>query len=144
MDLNKVQLIWNITSDPEIKTVPSGNKVANFSIATNRKWTDANGNKQEEAEFHNITLWSKLADIAEKYLKKGMKVYIEWRLSTQSWEAQDWTKRYKTVIIGENIIMLGWKSNDTDTTSTAKTDNNTNTSKTNTEEEDISVDQIPF
>lgn len=75
--LNKVQLIGNLTADPEIKQTPSGVAVATFSIATNKSWKDAAGIKQEEVEFHNIVLWRGLADLAEQYLQKGKKVYIE-------------------------------------------------------------------
>lgn len=108
MDLNKVQLIWNITQDIELKQTPNGQSVCSFSIATNRSWVDWAGIKQEIAEFHNIVLWWKLSEIANQYLSKGKKVYIEWRLQTRSWEAQDWTKRYKTEIVWENMIMLWW------------------------------------
>ena len=107
MDLNKVQLIWNITQNIEVKQTPNWQKVASFSLATNRNWVDNSWNKQEIAEFHNIILWGKLAEIAGQYISKWQKVYIEWRLQTKVWEAQDWTKRYKTEIIWENMIMFG-------------------------------------
>jgi single-strand DNA-binding protein len=106
MDLNKVQLIGRVTKDVEVKTVSNGNKVANFSLATNRYWTDQSGQKQTVAEFHNCVVWGKLADIAESYVQKGKKIYFEGRNETRSWEAEDGTKRYKTDIVGENIILL--------------------------------------
>jgi single-strand DNA-binding protein len=106
MDLNKVQIIGNITQDIELKQTPNGQNVTTISIATNRNWTDSSGNRQEQAEFHNVVLWGKLAEIAGQYLQKGKKVYIEGRLQTRSWEAQDGTKRYRTEIVGENMIML--------------------------------------
>lgn len=112
MDLNKVQIIWNVTTDIEMKSTPNWNSVVSLSIATNRVWKDNAWQKQEQAEFHNIVLWGKLAEIAEQYCKKGNKVYIEWRLQTRSWEAQDGTKRYRTEIVWENMILLWWKRDD--------------------------------
>ncbi|MBP8016738.1 single-stranded DNA-binding protein [Candidatus Gracilibacteria bacterium] len=105
--LNKVQLIGNLTADPEIKQTPNGQFVANFSIATNRTWKDTSGTKQEQVEFHNVVLWGRLAEIAQQYIKKGKKVYIEGRLQTRNWEDQTGVKRYKTEVVGENLIMLG-------------------------------------
>ena len=109
MDLNKAQIIWNITQDVELRQTPNGQNVTTISIATNRNWTDSSGMKQEQAEFHNVVMWGKLAEIAGQYLTKGKKVYIEWRLQTRNWEAQDGTKRYRTEIVGENMIMLSGK-----------------------------------
>ena len=146
MDLNKVQIIGNITQDVELRQTPNGQNVTTLSIATNRNWTDSSWNRQEQAEFHNVVLWGKLAEIAGQYLSKWKKVYIEWRLQTRSWEAQDGTKRYKTEIVGENMIMLSpnnswWESN-----STAPANNSTPATKrvTKSEEEEISVDDLPF
>lgn len=109
MDLNKVMLIGNLTKDPESKTLVSGQSLSNFSVATNRTWKDASGTKKEQAEFHNIVVWGKLADIANQYLKKGKKVFIEGRLQTRSWDDQNGVKKYRTEIIAENISMLDSK-----------------------------------
>lgn len=109
MSLNKVQLIGNLTRDPELRQIPGGSTVATFSIATNFTWTDQSGQKQEKTEFHNIVAWRKLAEICGQYLKKGSKVYIEGRLQTRDWEGEDGVKRYKTEIIAENMIMLDKK-----------------------------------
>lgn len=106
MDLNKAMIIGHITKDPEVKNTPQGTSVASFSIATNFVWNDANGQKQEKVEFHNIVAWRKLADICGQYLKKGSKVYIEGRLQTRDWTGQDGVKRYRTEILAENLIML--------------------------------------
>lgn len=103
--LNKVQLIGNVTAQPEIKETPSGQKVASFSLATNRSYKDDSGEKQDQAEYHNIVVWGKLADITEKYVTKGKKLYIEGRIQTRSWET-DSGKRYKTEIVGESLLML--------------------------------------
>jgi len=109
MNLNKAMIIGNLTRDPEVRTTPAGASVVSFGVATNFVWTDANGQKQEKAEFHNVVAWRKLADIIGQYLKKGSKVYIEGRLQTRDWTGQDGVKRYRTEIIAENMIMLDSK-----------------------------------
>ena len=145
MDLNKVQLIWNITQDIELKQTPSGQNVCSFSVATNRNWVDGSGMKQESAEFHNIVLWGKLAEIAWQYLHKWKKVYIEWRLQTRNWEAQDGTKRYKTEIIGENMIMLdGSKGGDMPSSNGFDAGSSTIKKTSPKKEEEISIEDIPF
>ena len=106
MDLNKAMIIGNVTRDPEIRTTPNGQNVVSLGIATNRRWTDQAGQKQEQVEFHNIVAWRKLADIIGQYVKKGSKVYIEGRMQTRSWDDQSGTKRYKTEIVADNLIML--------------------------------------
>lgn len=106
MDLNKVMLIGRLAKDPELRAIPSGVAVANFAIATNFVYTDAAGVKQEKVEFHEIVTWRRLAEIANQYLKKGAKVFIEGRLQTRSWQDQNGAKRYRTEIVAENLIML--------------------------------------
>lgn len=106
MNLNKAMIIGNVVRDPEMRTTPSGQNVSSFSVATNRVWTDTNGQKQEKAEFHNVVAWRRLAEISNQYLKKGSKVYIEGRLQTRSWDDPNGVKRYRTEIIVENMIML--------------------------------------
>lgn len=105
--LNRVCLIGNLGKDPEIRSIPSGSKVASFSIATTESYTGKDGNKQDKTEWHNIVLWRGLADIAEKYLRKGSQVYIEGKLQTRSWDDKDGQKRYITEIVAENLVMLG-------------------------------------
>jgi len=107
--LNRVQLIGNLTRDPELKQIPGGQTVATLSVATNFTWTDQSGNKQEKAEYHNLVIWRKLAEIAGQYLRKGSKVFIEGRLQTRDWEGEDGVKRYKTEIVVDNMIMLDRK-----------------------------------
>lgn len=109
MSLNKVQLIGNLTRDPEVRQIPGGQAVASFSVATNFTWTDQSGQKQDKSEFHNIVAWRKLAEICGQYLKKGSKVYIEGRLQTRDWEGEDGVKRYRTEIVADNMIMLSSK-----------------------------------
>ena len=94
MSLNRAQLIGNLTRDPELRQVPGGATVATFSIATNFSWTDASGQKQDKAEFHNIVAWRKLAEICGQYLRKGGKVFIEGRIQTRDWEGEDGVKRW--------------------------------------------------
>ena len=146
MDLNKVQIIGNITQDVELRQTPNGQNVTTLSIATNRNWTDSSWMKQEQAEFHNVVLWGKLAEIAGQYLQKWKKVYIEWRLQTRSWEAQDGTKRYKTEIVWENMIMLDSKSDSEGFSKSSSSSNNSPAVKKSSPkaEEEISIEDIPF
>ena len=107
--VNKVILIGNLGSDPELKYTPSGAAVTNFNVATNEVWNDKDGNKQERTEWHRVVLWRKLAEIAGEYLKKGSKVYLEGRLQTRSWEDKDGVKRYTTEVVADNMTMLDAK-----------------------------------
>ena len=109
MSLNRVQLIGNLTRDPELRQIPGGQTVASFSIATNFAWTDSSGQKQDKSEFHNITAWRKLAEIVGQYLRKGSKVFVEGRLQTREWEGEDGVKRYRTENVADNMIMLDRK-----------------------------------
>ena len=144
MDLNKAQIIGNITQDLELKQTPNGQNVLSFSIATNRNWTDWSWVKQEQTEFHNIVLWWKLAEIAAEYLWKWRKIYIEWRLQTRNWEAQDWTKRYRTEIVWENMIMLDRKWDFENNNSNPWNATPAVSKSTPKEEEEISIEDIPF
>ncbi len=109
MDLNRATIIGRLTRDPELRSTPSGKSVASFSVATSRQWTDANGQKQKQSEFHNIVVWGKMAETANQYLRKGSQVYIEGRIQTRDWTGQDGVKRYRTEIVADNFIMLGSK-----------------------------------
>ena len=104
--VNKVILIGNLGSDPEVKYTPNGAPVANFSLATNESWNDKDGQRQERTEWHRLVLWSKLAEIAGQYLKKGAKIYVEGRLQTRSWDDQSGQKRYMTEIVVNDMQML--------------------------------------
>tara|TARA_R110000868_G_scaffold293684_2_gene554174 strand:+ start:405 stop:848 length:444 start_codon:yes stop_codon:yes gene_type:complete len=105
--VNKVILIGHLGADPEIKTIESGSKVTNFSIATTERYKDKEGNPVDKTEWHNIVMWNKLAEIAEKWLKKGSQVYLEGSLRTRSWDDQNGNKRYTTEILARNMTMLG-------------------------------------
>ena len=109
MSLNRVQLIGNLTRDPEMKQIPGGQVVTSFGVATNFTWKDQSGEQQSKVEFHNIVAWRRLAEICGQYLKKGSKIFIEGRLQTRDWEGEDGTKRYRTEIVADNMIMLDKK-----------------------------------
>ena len=110
--VNKVILIGNLGKDPEVRHLESGVGVANFSIATSETYKDRKtGERVSQTEWHNVVLWRGLADVAEKYLKKGDKVYIEGKLRTRTWQDQQGNNKYSTEIIADNLTMLG-KSND--------------------------------
>lgn len=106
--LNKVMLIGNLGRDPEVRSTPSGQNVASFSLATNRKWKDRDGNRQEQTEWHNIVCWGRQAEIAGQYLTKGKQIYVEGRIQTQSWDdKQSGEKKYRTEIVCDRFQMLG-------------------------------------
>jgi len=132
MDLNKVMLIWRITTDLEIKKIQDTWKsVINFSLATNRAYKNKSWEKIEEAEFHRCVVFWSLADIIWQYASKWLKVYIEWRLRTRWWEDQSWNKKYTTEIIVDTFDFCENKSK--------SLLNNTDNSTSNQEE-----DEIPF
>lgn len=108
--VNKVILIGNLGRDPEIRALESGVKVARFSLATTESYNDRNtGQRVDQTEWHNIVLWRGLAEIAEKYLRKGNQVYIEGKLQTRSYQDKDGITKYSTEIVGQNMNMLGGK-----------------------------------
>ena len=104
--LNRVQLIGNLTRDPELRYTPTGTAVCSFSIATNRSWTTDTGEKKDEADFHRIVAWSKLAEICSQFLTKGRKVYVEGRLTTKNWTGQDGSQRSTTEVVISDMILL--------------------------------------
>ena len=104
--VNKVTLIGNVGKDPEVKVLPSGSSVANFSLATTRKWNDKEGNKNEETEWHNLCVFGKGADVIEKYVSKGSKLYVDGRIRTRKWEDKEGNNRYTTEIMVDNFQML--------------------------------------
>lgn len=104
--LNRVQLLGNLTRDPELRYTPTGAAVCSFGIATNRSWTTDSGEKKEESEFHRIVAWNKLAELCSQFLVKGRKVYVEGRLQTRSWQAQDGAQRSVTEIVIDDMILL--------------------------------------
>lgn len=107
--LNKVMVIGRLGGDPEVKTTPSGAKVANFTMATDESYTDKSGEKTKKTEWHRIVAWRKLAEIIERFVKKGSQIYIEGKLQTRCWDDQNDQKRYTTEIVASSMQMLGGK-----------------------------------
>ena len=105
--VNKVILVGNVGRDPEVRTTPSGQQVAKFSLATSENFTSKQGEKQERTEWHNIVVWGKLADLCRQYVQKGRQIYLEGRIQTSSWTDQAGTKKYRTEIIAQTIQFLG-------------------------------------
>ncbi|AXK38051.1 single-stranded DNA-binding protein [Crenobacter cavernae] len=107
MSVNKVILVGNLGRDPEVRYMPNGDAVANFSIATSENWKDKNGQRQERTEWHNITMYRKLAEIAGQYLKKGRTVYIEGRIQSRKYTGKDGAERTAYEIIADQMQMVG-------------------------------------
>lgn len=105
--VNKVILVGHLGKDPEIRALENGRKVANFSLATTETYKDRNGERVDNTEWHNIVFWGPVADVIEKYLKKGSQIYLEGKLRTRSYEDKDGVKKYITEILGNTLTMLG-------------------------------------
>lgn len=160
--LNRVQLIGNLTRDPELRYTPQGTAVCSFGIATNRSWTTETGEKKEEAEFHRIVAWNKLAELCSQFLTKGKKVYLEGRLSTRTWNAQDGSQKSTTEIIISDMILIDGagsrpasaKSDEEEeaeekpapkkSKKQEKEDENTSSEPVRGEGEEVAPDDIPF
>jgi len=153
MYLNKVLLIGNLTRDPELKALPSGTNVTQFSIATNRTYRDKDGNQKEQTEYHNIVVFGRQAETTAQYLKKGSSALIEGRLQTRSWEGQDGKKNYRTEIVADRV-QFGPKKFDGGGASGESAGSSPSKEKTNQKEEkidtidypdeDINPEDIPF
>lgn len=107
MSVNKVILLGNVGKDPDIRHLDSGVAVASFPLATSENYTAKNGEKVSTTEWHNIVMWRGLAEIAEKYVKKGRQLFIEGKIRTRSWDDKDGNKRYITEIVADNMMLLG-------------------------------------
>jgi single-strand DNA-binding protein len=110
--LNKVQLIGNLTRDPELRYTPTGAAVCTLGLATNRTWMTDSGEKKEETEFHRVVAWNKLAELCSQLLTKGRKIYVEGRLRTNTWQAADGAQRSSTEVVIEDMIILDSKHQD--------------------------------
>jgi single-strand DNA-binding protein len=141
MNLNKVFLIGRLTKDPEMKNLPSGKNLCQISIATDRFYTDKDGNKKQETEFHNVILFGRLAEIASQYLKKGSLVFIEGRLRTRNWEDESGNKKSRTEIIAERM-QLGPKAAPKEELPPIEEEKEE--IPIVEEEEEINIDDIPF
>jgi single-strand DNA-binding protein len=162
--LNKVQLIGNLTRDPELRYTPSGTAVCTFGLATNRSWTTDTGEKHEDTEFHNIVAWNKLAELCSQFLVKGRKVYVEGRLATRNWQGQDGQQRTRTEIVIDDMILLDSKGapaktegavpaaaateaakpDEAEVKSEKKVKEKTEATTQVTEDADVTPDDIPF
>jgi single-strand DNA-binding protein len=113
--VNKVILVGNLGRDPEVRSTPSGQPVATFTLATSRRWRDKSGQKQEQTEWHTVVVWGKQAEIAGQYLTKGKQIYVEGRLQTRSWDdRQTGEKKYKTEVVCDNFQMLSARGGGSD------------------------------
>lgn len=139
-DLNKVMLIGRLGQDPEIRYTQSGVAVTSFSVATNFRWKDQEGNWQDKTEWHNLKAWRGLAETCSTYLKKGSRVYLEGRLETSSWEDENKKKHYKTEIVVDDMIMLDAKGDGSGAGSTAASVKTTESKATTS----ASEDDLPF
>jgi single-strand DNA-binding protein len=138
--VNKVILVGNLGKDPEVRHLESGATVANFSLATSETYRDRNsGDRVTHTEWHNIVLWRGLAEVAEKYLKKGNQVYIEGRLRTRSWDDKDGNTRYTTEVLADNMTMLGSRTSGASESPTDPLKDYSSTSPASSD-----VDDLPF
>lgn len=156
--LNRVQLIGNLTRDPELRYTPSGTAVCSFSLATNRNWTTDTGEKKDEVEFHRIVAWNKLAELCSQFLTKGRKVFVEGRLTTRSWTAQDGSQKSTTEIVISDMILLDSRKTGEQQEAVSEVDSETEVKKEKKEkvvkneeaageapsEDEIAPDDIPF
>ena len=151
MYINKVTLLGNLTRDPELKTIPSGSKVASFSLATNRTWKNQNGMKQEEVEYHNVVAFGKPAEIIAQYSKKGSSLFVEGRLKTRSWDDPSGVKKYRTEIVLDNF-QFGPKASGTPNPQSNSSENQTNSKENMNDDlesieypdDDVNTEDIPF
>jgi single-strand DNA-binding protein len=136
MYVNKVLLVGNLTRDPELKSLPNGNKVCSISLATNRTYKDANGQKQESVEFHNVVAFGRTAENVAQYMKKGNSLYVEGRLATRNWEDKETKKKmYRTEIIAETI-QFGSKGSGASTSSGNSSSTNSSAGQSDTQKFD--------
>lgn len=145
MYLNKAIIIGNLTRDPELKSLPSGNAVTTFSLATNRIWKDKDGNRQEGTDYHNIVVFGKQAENVAQYLKKGSSALVEGRLTTRSWET-DGVKKYRTEIIADRV-QFGPRRDSGDSAPASQESVGSKKEEIDTIEypqEDINPEDIPF
>ncbi len=144
--LNRATIIGNVTRDPEMRSTPQGIAIATFTIATNMRWTNAAGEKQDRSEYHNVVAWRRLAEICGQYLRKGMKVYVEGRIQTRTWDDAQGARHWRTEIIADNMIILdkiqsasaGFDNNSADPSAGPEIEPISN------DEQPVSVEDIPF
>lgn len=138
--VNKVILIGNLGKDPEVRHLDNGRAVANFSLATSENYKNREGEKVSTTEWHNIVLWTPLAEIAEKYLNKGNQIYLEGKLTNRSYEDKEGNRKYITEVVGQNLTMLGGRASASE--SSTLEENKIVSESTVTEEDQ--TDDLPF
>lgn len=141
--VNKVILIGNVGADPDVRYLEGGVAVANIRLATTERYKNKNGENIEQTEWHNVVLWRGLAEIVEKYVKKGMRLYIEGRLRTRSWDDQNGIKRYTTEIFADNMQMLS-RADDNNMASSRSTSSPSTFTQTAPEMPADDNDDLPF
>jgi single-strand DNA-binding protein len=150
MYLNKAIVIGNLTRDPELKSLPSGSKVASFAVATNRVWKDQSGQRKEAADYHNIVVFGRQAETTSQYLKKGSQALIEGRLQTRSWEGQDGKKNYRTEIVADRVQFGSRNDGGSSQGSSQNSSQGSNQDSSNQDDaidypdDDINPEDIPF
>lgn len=142
--INKVILIGNLGRDPETRYLPNGDAVTNVSIATTETWKDKNGEKQEKTEWHRVTFYRRLAEIAGEYLKKGSQIYVEGRIEYRKWQDKDGQDRYSTDIVATEMKMLGAKSSSEPVERETTSNKNSNAPTTKSKKLSDLDDDIPF
>lgn len=135
--VNKVILVGNLGKDPEVRHLENGTAVASFPLATSENYKDKNGERVSTTDWHNIVLWRGLAEVSEKYLKKGDKIYVEGKLKTRSWQDQEGNTKYTTEVVADNMTMLGKASE-------GSSSSNTNNSSSEVSLPDSDTDDLPF
>jgi len=143
--VNKVIILGNLGIDPEVRTLESGAKLARLRIATSESYTNREGQRVEQTEWHNVVVWRQLADVAERYLSKGRQVYIEGKLQTRSWKDADGNDRYTTEIVGDKLQLIGGRPDSADTSSPRPSTQETVASTTSDQGTgDSESDDLPF
>ena len=141
--VNKVILVGNLGKDPEVRYLDSGVAVANFTLATTENYKNKQGERVSQTEWHNIVLWRGLAEVAEKWLKKGSSIYVEGKIRNRKWEDKDGNTRYNTEVLADNMTMLGSRNGATELNSNVDNSNNSSEKSLNSNELDNS-DDLPF
>lgn len=142
--INKVILVGNLGKDPEVRYLEGGTAVANFPIATSETYKDrTTGERKTITEWHNVVVWRNLAEIAEKFLKKGTQIYIEGKLRTRQWQDKDGNNRYTTEIVGDNLQMLG-KRDDSPMSNNDHSSSTPSSPSPSIEQDDDMADDLPF
>jgi len=139
--LNRIELIGNLTRDPDLKTTPSGSAVCSFGIATNRTWTDASGVKKEDTQFHRIVAWQKLGELAQKLLRKGSKVYVEGRITYREFTDKNGQQRSITEVVLNDFVLMENKSQAEEGEITPEA---AHTSSKHENNQDVAPEDIPF